>query len=398
MTFSFLGDTLVCCDTVYGTFPFIWGGIGTFVNNLAVGLCREGIKVTVVTGYPFPIMLRVFAYTLFGIKWQLDGHTMKELSRVLVTGGAGFIGSHLVQNLIDKGFSVVVLDNFHSGKTENLIEISNKNRLKIIEGDIRESRALRKAMDDIYAIVHLAALTSVEESVKNPIETHDVNVSGTLNLLKQTANKNMKRFVYASSTAVYGDGNPLPLIENHPSKPLSPYAASKVSAECYCRVFHDCYGLDTVILRYFNVYGPRQPNGPYSGVITRFLQNALNGEPLIVYGDGMQTRDFIYVDDVVDATMLALENDSSNGETFNVCTGIPTTINELVQIVKNITETDSKVIYDKPRKGDIKTNYGDPSKVQDILGFKAKMNLEKGLKQLLDNFTHGKSITFGDMF
>lgn len=318
---------------------------------------------------------------------------MRGFSKVLVTGGAGFIGSHLVDKLISRGYSVVVLDNFHSGKIESFREILGRESFEMIEGDIRDRKAVREAMDGVDAVVHLAALIDVEESVNNPFETHNVNVNGTLNILVEAARSGVKKCVFASSTAVYGEANPLPLKEEHPPKPTSPYAASKVSAECYCRVFNSCYGLDTVILRCFNVYGLGQKNGAYSGVITRFLQNALKGEPLIVYGDGKQTRDFIHVDDVVEATVLALENANSNGETFNVCTGKPTAVNELLQIVKEVMERALKVIYDKPRKGDIKNNYGDPSKAEEILGFKAKISLREGLERLRNSYSNFCSST-----
>lgn len=306
---------------------------------------------------------------------------MGEFSEVLVTGGAGFIGSHLVDELLGRGYKVVVLDDFWSGRLDNLTQHLKNDDFKLVEGDVRGRSVVGEAMDGVDAVVHLAALVDVEESVNNPFETHDVNVNGTLNVLKEAVRKGVKRFVYASSTAVYGEGNPLPLREDHPLKPISPYAASKVSAECYCRAFHSCYSLDTIILRYFNVYGPGQNRSSYSGVITRFLQNALNDEPLVIYGDGKQTRDFVYVNDVVEATVLALENDYSKGEILNVCTGNPVTINELAHVVKEVTKKDLKVTYDKPRKGDIKNNYGDPSKAEEILGFKAKISLKNGLKQ-----------------
>jgi len=312
---------------------------------------------------------------------------MSDFSRVLVTGGAGFIGSHLVNKLIIRGYSVVVLDNFCSGKIENLREVLGRDGFEIFKGDVRDGKAVREAMDDVDAVVHLAALINVEESVNNPVETHDVNVVGTINVLEKAVRNGVKRFVYASSTAVYGEGNSLPLREDHSPKPISPYAASKISAECYCRAFNNCYGLRTVMLRYFNVYGSGQEHSSYGGVITRFLQSAFNDEPLIVYGDGKQIRDFIYVDDVVEATVLALENNYSKCEAINICTGRPTAINELVQILKDVTGRNLKVVYDKPRKGDARTNYGDPAKAEDILRFKAKISLRKGLELLVNNYS-----------
>lgn len=310
---------------------------------------------------------------------------MKEFSKVLVTGGAGFVGSHLVDGLVGRGYKVVVLDNFRSGKMENVGQHLKGDDFKLVVGDVRDRRVVRDAIDGVDAVVHLAALIDVEKSVNDPVETHDVNVTGTLNVLKEAVREDVKRFVYASSTAVYGEGNPLPLSEDCPPRPISPYAASKASAECYCRAFYRSYGLGTIILRYFNLYGPRQGHNPYSGVIARFLDNALSGKPLVVYGDGEQTRDFMYVDDVVKATMLALESNDSVVETFNVCTGKPTTVNELAQIVEEITGRNLHIVYGKTRKGDIKNNYGDPAKAEGILGFKAKISLIKGLKRSLSN-------------
>jgi len=308
---------------------------------------------------------------------------MKDFSKFLVTGGAGFIGSHLVDELVSRGYKVVVLDNFWSGRMENVSQHLKSAVFKLVDGDVRDRRVVRDAMDGVDAVVHLAALIDVEESVNNPVETHDVNVTGTLNVLEEAVRKDIERFVYASSTAVYGEANPLPLKEDCPPKPVSPYAASKASAECYCRAFYRSYRLETVILRYFNVYGPRQEHNPYSGVIARFLNNASRGEPLVVYGDGEQTRDFIYVGDVVEATMLALESANLAGETFNVCTGKSTTINELAQIVKEVTGRNLQIILDKPRKGDLKNNYGDPAKAEEILEFKAKVTLIKGLERFV---------------
>lgn len=306
---------------------------------------------------------------------------MENSLNVLVTGGAGFIGSHLVDALVRRGCRVVVLDNFRSGRVENVSQHLESDVFRLVEGDVQDRKVVGNVMDGVDAVVHLAALIDVEDSVNNPFDTHRVNATGTLNVLEEAVRNDVGRFVFASSTAVYGEVKPLPLKEDCPLKPMSPYAASKASAESYCRAFCRSYDLETVILRYFNVYGPRQEHNPYSGVITKFLSNASRGEPLVVYGDGEQTRDFIYIEDVVDATVLALENDNLVGETFNVCTGKSTTINELAQIVKEATGRNSQIMYGKPRKGDIGNNYGDPVKAEEILGFKARVTLKKGLER-----------------
>jgi len=322
---------------------------------------------------------------------------MSRISRVVVTGGAGFIGSWLARELLGRGYSVIVLDNFCSGSWENLRGLHGKVGFKVVDGDVRDRHIVRKVMKDAEGVVHLAALIDVEASVRDPFETHDVNVNGTLNVLYEAVKAGVRRFVFASSTAVYGDANPLPLKEDYPPRPISPYAASKAAAEGYCLAFNKCYGLETVILRYFNVYGPGQRNSAYSGVITKFLENALKGKPLTVYGDGCQTRDFIYVDDVIEATVLALEDDGLEGETFNVCTGKPTSVNELVEVVRAITGKDLKVVYDKLRKGDIRSNYGDPSKARKTLGFKAKTSLKEGIETIVNNLSDSsiRNMSFG---
>jgi UDP-glucose 4-epimerase len=242
---------------------------------------------------------------------------------VLVTGGAGFIGSHLVPKLIEKGCSVVVFDNLSSGKKENLSGVQNHPNFKFMLGDIRDKAAMHKALEGVDAVVHLAALIDVAASVADPALTHDVNVSGTLNVLQEAVQCTAKRFVFASSTAVYGDVKTLPVKEDTALRPISPYAASKAACEAYCTAFAGCYGIDTVALRFFNVYGPKNENSPYSGVITKFLRKAKNGEPLTVEGDGEQTRDFIHVSDIAAALALALEAKQVHADVFNVCTGKP---------------------------------------------------------------------------
>jgi UDP-glucose 4-epimerase len=306
---------------------------------------------------------------------------MGKISKVLVTGGAGFIGSNLIRRLLADNYSLIVLDNFRSGSIESISRYLRD--LKLIKGDIRNRNVVKTAIKDADAVVHLAALIDVEESVRNPSETNDVNVNGTLVLLEEASKGRSRKFLFASSTAVYGDNSSLPLKEDYPLKPVSPYAASKASGEHYCRVFNKCYGLPTVILRFFNVYGPGQKCGFYSGVITRFLNNASNDKPLIVFGDGEQTRDFIYIDDVVDAIALALESESSSGQVLNVCTGRPTSINRLATIVLEVTGKKLEVTHENPRIGDVRSNYGDPQKAKELMGFRANVLLKQGLVQVL---------------
>jgi UDP-glucose 4-epimerase len=314
---------------------------------------------------------------------------MERISSILVTGGAGFIGSHLVRKLVEKGKDVTILDNLRFGRIENIGAYMGKVNFKLIEGDIRDRKAVRKAMKEVDAIVHLAALINVKESVIKPLETHDVNVHGTLVLLDEAAKLGVKRFLFASSTAVYGEGNPLPLREDYPLKPISPYAASKAAAEHYCTAFQTSFGLQVTVLRFFNAYGSKNQPNSYANVIATFLNRILKNEPLVIFGDGGQTRDFVYIDDVINAIVLALDSDSSVNEVINVCTGKPTTINELAQITKEIAGRDTQITYGRPRKGDLYHNYGDPTKAEKMIGFKAEIGLREGLKRLINEIRQG---------
>ncbi len=227
------------------------------------------------------------------------------MTTYLVTGGAGFIGLNIVEELLKRRQKVCVLDNFSTGKRENILPFLDK--IELIEGDIRDYRVVRETVDEVDFILHQAALPSVPRSIKDPITTNEVNVSGTLNILDAAKNAGVKRIVYASSSSVYGNSEILPKSEDMSPEPISPYAVSKLAGEKYCKVFSEVYGLETVILRYFNVFGPRQdPNSQYSGVIAKFTDAFLNNKPLAVYGDGEQSRDFTFVDDVVKANLLAI--------------------------------------------------------------------------------------------
>ncbi len=308
-----------------------------------------------------------------------------NFEKVLVTGGAGFIGSHIVDRLLADDFEVTVLDNLSSGKMKNIAQHLNKKNLHFIKGDIRDDDAVKKAVRDFDAMVHEAALVSVTRSVENPFRTNEVNVTGTLNLLKASLDAGVKRFIYASSSAVYGETETLPKKETLPPRPISPYAASKLAAESYCKTFYKVYGLETVSLRYFNVYGPRQTYGPYSGVITIFINRLLNDKPPIIYDDGTQTRDFTDVHDAVQASLLSLNCKNAVGEEFNIATGVQTTVNQLAQTLLGLTgKTSLQPMYADPRPSDIKHSYADISKAKKILGYKPKITLKEGLKKLIE--------------
>ena len=307
-----------------------------------------------------------------------------DFSEILVTGGAGFIGSHIVDRLLDEGFKVRVLDNLSTGEKKNLAQHQNNKSFQFIEGDIRNFDLVKNTVKGVDAVFHEAALVSVTRSVENPLLSNEINVTGTVNLLKACVDAHVKRFVYASSCAVYGDTETLPNHENLAPKPLSPYAVEKLAAEKYAKVFHNVYGLETVSLRYFNVYGTRQKYGPYSGVISIFINRLLENKPPIICGDGEQTRDFINVKDVVEANMLALSKRKAVGEVFNISTGEATTINKLTETIQKIMgKTSLKPVHAEPRPGDIKHSYGDITKVKRNLEYEPKVQLEKGLSKLV---------------
>ena len=314
------------------------------------------------------------------------------LSRILVTGGAGFIGSHLVDRLLDEGFKVWVVDNLYTGQMENLVQHRGKKGFRFVEADIRNFELVKKMVRGVDAVFHEAALVSVTRSVENPFLSNETNVAGTLNLLKACVDARVKRFVYASSSSVYGETETLPKHERLVTMPLSPYAVSKLAAENYVKVFHGVYGLETVCLRYFNVYGPRQKYGPYSGVISIFINRLLEDQPPIIYGDGEQTRDFTNVQDVVEANMLALSAQNAVGEVFNVATGVATSVNKLAEIVQEIMgKTNLAPVYANPRPGDIRHSYADISKAGKILEYNPKVQLEKGLTDLVKWYTENYS-------
>jgi UDP-glucose 4-epimerase len=303
----------------------------------------------------------------------------------LITGGAGFIGSNIALELIEKGESVRIIDNFSTGRMINLETINSK--IDLIDGDIRDFWTVREAVDGIDYILHQAALPSVPRSVKNPLTSNAVNVDGTLNLLEAAKEAKVKRFVFASSSSVYGDTPTLPKDESMRLDPLSPYAVSKLTDEKYARVFYNLYGLETVGLRYFNIFGPRQdPNSEYSAVIPKFIKALKTGKKPIVYGDGEQSRDFTYVANAVQANLKAATAEKAPGNAYNIACGARFTLNELLKFLGEIMGADAAADYDPPRKGDIKHSYADVERAKADLGYEPTVDFKAGLKKTVDWF------------
>jgi UDP-glucose 4-epimerase len=300
------------------------------------------------------------------------------VDRVLVTGGPGFIGSHLVDGLMSGGLDVVVLDDLSSGRRENLSAHFGKSNFCLDKADVK------KALESVDVVFHLAAIVSVDFSVKDPLLVNEVNVGGTLNVLRESLKTGVKRFVYASSCAVYGEPANLPINEEQPTKPMSPYGVSKLAAEHYCRVFYEVYGFESVCLRFFNVYGSRQVVGPYSGVIMKFIDTLKRGEEPIIYGDGEQTRDFVFVGDVVDACLRGMRCKNCVGEMINVGSGVETTVNRLADVlIELFGSRDVKPVYAEPKAGDIRRSCADLSNAERLLGYKPEKSLMEGLNTLL---------------
>jgi nucleoside-diphosphate-sugar epimerase len=300
----------------------------------------------------------------------------------LVTGGAGFIGSHMVRTLLERGERVRILDNFATGKREHLTPLAG--RVDLIEGDVRYLNNVQEAVAGADYVLHLAALPSVARSVRTPIESNDVNVVGTLNLLVAARDAGVKRVVYSASSSAYGNSATLPKEETMPSDPLSPYAVNKLTGELYCRTFTRVYGLETVSLRYFNVFGPRQdPTSQYSAVIPRFIQAALAGQRPVIYGDGEQSRDFSYVQNAVEASLLACTAPGVAGETINVGCGHRVTLNELVGMIARLTGGTIEPVYEAPRAGDVRHSLAGIEKAGRLLGYTPSVALEEGLRRTI---------------
>ena len=308
---------------------------------------------------------------------------MSEL--YLVTGGTGFIGSHLVERLVQDGQRIRVIDNLSTGKKENLEPFLSE--IEFIEGDVRDSELLREAMDSVDYVLHQAAIPSVPRSVEDPLTTNSANVGGTLNVLLAARDAGVKRVVYASSSSIYGDSPVLPKKETMAPDPRSPYAVSKLAGELYCQVFHRVYGLETVCLRYFNVFGPRQdPNSQYSGVVAKFITSLLEGKQVTIFGDGEQSRDFTYVENVVEANLLAVKADGVSGGVLNIACGDRLSVNELARLLAEIVGADPKLEprYAAPRPGDVLHSQADILKAKELWGYEAKVGTREGLERTVE--------------
>jgi UDP-N-acetylglucosamine/UDP-N-acetyl-alpha-D-glucosaminouronate 4-epimerase len=302
------------------------------------------------------------------------------MAHFLVTGGAGFIGSHIVDALLEQRETVRVLDNFATGKRENLAHCSG--RIELVEGDIRDLETCRRACAGIDFVLHQAALGSVPRSVADPLTSHEVNVTGTLKMLLAARDAGVKRFVYAASSSTYGDHPELPKVEERIGNPLSPYAVTKYADELYARVFGRCYGLETVGLRYFNVFGPRQdPFSQYAAVIPLFVSALLQGAAPTINGDGEQTRDFTYVANAVSANLLACTANAATGEVFNVACNERTSLNRLYARLQELLGTVIPAVHGPPRSGDVRHSLADIGKAKKLLGYRGEIKFDEGLQR-----------------
>jgi nucleoside-diphosphate-sugar epimerase len=311
-------------------------------------------------------------------------------SQILVTGGAGFIGSHLTNRLEEQGYRVRVLDNFSTGRRSNLAAISGD--VELIEADIQDYEWVAKAAAGCEVVFHQAALASVPHSIADPLANNAVNVTGTLNVLLAARDHGARRVILASSSAVYGPtANGAPTREEHPTTPISPYATAKLALEGYARNMHIAHGLETVALRYFNVFGPRQdPNSQYAAAIPNLVTALLRGEPPVIFGDGEQSRDFVYVANVVHANLLAMRSPEAPGNVYNVACGHRITLNRLVRELCRLLATDVKPAYAAPRPGDIKHSSADIRRAQTELGYAPVVTLTEGLKHTIEHFRHSE--------
>jgi len=302
----------------------------------------------------------------------------------LVTGGAGFIGSHLTDRLVEEGWTVRVLDDFSSGRERNLTR--SAARIELLRGDLRDEALLARAVRDVEVVFHQAAVPSVPRSVAEPLRTNAVNVTGTLGLLEAARQAGARRLVFAASSSAYGDTIELPKVETMPASPRSPYALQKYAGEVYCRLYQELYGLETVALRYFNIFGPRQdPASEYAAVIPRFITSCLGEAAPCIYGDGEQTRDFTYVADAVEANLLAADAPRASGAVMNVAGGRRVSLNELLGTILELTEADVQAIYEAERPGDVRDSLADLGRARELLGYAPQVDLRTGLSRTIES-------------
>jgi len=310
-----------------------------------------------------------------------------ESKRVVVTGGAGFIGSHLAEEMAGRGYHTVILDDLSTGRIENIEKLLKSSNVEFIRGSITDLPLLQEVFEGALYVFHQAALPSVPRSIESPQLSHQANLTGTLNVLIAARDNAVRKVIYASSSSVYGDTPTLPNGEDMTPSPLSPYAVTKLAGEYYCRVFHQVYGLATVCLRYFNIYGPRQdPNSQYSAVIPRFIQSVCGGNPPTIFGDGEQTRGFIFVKDAVEANILAAEGDACG--VFNISQEESITINQLAELIIEIVGNNVQPVHQEPRPGDIRHSLADVSKAK-AFGYEPKYDLRSGLAETIRWFNAG---------
>ena len=308
--------------------------------------------------------------------------------KTLITGGAGFIGSHIAETLLQQGHSVRIFDNFSTGRRENAQALTRRfgpDQLEILEGDVRDASRVGQAVSGIEVIFHSAAFVSVPQSMQEPQECFDINLTGTSLLFDAARRAGVRRAVVASSAAVYGESEALPLVEETPLQPKSPYAVSKRVNEMYAELFTRSFGFDVVALRYFNVYGPRQrPDSMYAAAVPIFIRRLLDGKPITIYGDGGQTRDLINVRDVVRANLVAAEHPDAAGRVFNICTGVETRLLDLLEVLLDLFPDAPAPEFAAPRAGDIYRSVGSPKKALDVMGFRAQVSLEDGLREAVE--------------
>ena len=310
---------------------------------------------------------------------------MGQGEKAVVTGGAGFIGSNIVDELVRRGYQVTVLDDLSTGKRENIEHLLKNGQVEFVEGSITDLALLQETLEGAHYIFHEAAIASVPRSIDIPLASHEVNATGTLNVLLAARDNGVRKVVYASSSSVYGDTPTLPKTEAMTPNPRSPYAVSKLVGEYYCGVFHEVYGLPTVSLRYFNVFGPRQdPDSQYSAVIPGFISRIAQGSPPVIFGDGEQTRDFTFVGDVVSANILAAESEAVGA--FNIGSGSRNSLNELATLIIRLMGKNLQPVYESPRRGDVKDSLADVSRARQF-GHEPQWTLEEGLKETIKALT-----------